>query len=232
MQRNSVVLGFCYGNTITPEWRRSYNNLLINDLLTTKNIIAEHSAHAGPEGIAEARCKVVKMFLEIEPYAEWLFFTDTDAVFPVTILDTLLKSASKEAPIVGALSFRLVEGDMNPTGAASFVLEPMIYAYRGDDIYTINDYVPDTVLRCSAVSIHAMLIHRSVLEDPRWLEDRHPLPWFRTSVRKGKLISDFHFFCNKAGDFGYPVHVNTAAKTAHVKPIHLDEDLFQKMNRK
>jgi hypothetical protein len=52
------------------------------------------------------------------------------------------------------------------------------------------------------------------------------LPWFRESVLHGKVCSEDHFFCLTAGSFGYPIHLDTAAKTGHVKSFVADEDVF------
>lgn len=227
----SVATGFIYGDTITPEWRRSYNNMLMQDLLSTKRIVMEHSLYAAPGEEAEARNKIIKLFLNQDPKAEWLFLMDTNVVFAMDILDKLLINAGPEKPIIGALQFKTVPADINPTGVQSFNVEPMIYVYRGDDIYTVNDYVFDLIMKCSAVPASCMLIHRSVLADPRWLDDRHPLPWFRQTVRKGTFVEDFHRFCGKAEELGYPIHVNTSARTGRVIKATIDEEVFLRMTR-
>jgi len=77
---------------------------------------------------------------------------------------------------------------------------------------------------------HCMLIHRSVLEDPRWHDDGHFHPWFRMSEYGGKEMSEDLFFCWKANELGYPIHANTKAKTGHEKHLVFDEDLYLKVN--
>jgi hypothetical protein len=205
--------------------------MLMQDLLSNKRIVMEHSLYAGPGEESEARNKIINLFLTQEPKAEWLFLMDTNIIFPIDILDKLLINAGPDKPIISALVFKTVPADFNPIGAQAFNIEPMIYVYRGDEVYTVNDYVFDFIMKCSAAPASCMLIHRSVLEDKRWLDDRHPLPWFRQTVRKGKFVEDYHRFCDKAGEFGYPVHVNTAARTGTMVRAAIDEEMFLRATR-
>ena len=78
----------------------------------------------------------------------------------------------------------------------------------------------------NATGAHCLLIHRSVLTDPRWREDGHPLPWFRSAVRLGREVSEDQFFCVRAQALGFPVHVHTGIKTGHVKTFVASEELY------
>jgi hypothetical protein len=94
----------------------------------------------------------------------------------------------------------------------------------------VHKYPTDAIIQCSGVGAHCLLIHRSVLADPAWLQDGHYYPWFRMHEKNGKELSEDLFFCDKAQDLGYPIHVCTAAKTGHIKSITLDEDLYLSMH--
>ena len=89
-----------------------------------------------------------------------------------------------------------------------------------------KDYPRDQVVSVDSTGAACVLIHRSVLEDKRWLTPEHPFPWFRETVFDGKPCSEDHFFFAKARHLGFPIHVDTAAKTGHVKPQVIDEDFF------
>lgn len=229
---DTVAIGFCHApNTITGEWRNSYTQLLQRDAYTHQRIVAEHYNVTGGTGIPRSRCIITEQFLEAEHQADWLFFLDTDASFDSDILDILLQDADPvERPIVGGLAFKAVYGEPNAVGARSFTLEPTIYQGKDGVYYTVNKYPLNALLKVTATGCHCLLIHRSVLEDPRWKEDRHPHPWFRMFVRNGYENSEDFYFCERAQELGYPVYVSTRAKTGHVKSIVLDEDLYLAMN--
>lgn len=82
------------------------------------------------------------------------------------------------------------------------------------------------MMQVNATGAHCLLIHRSVLADSRWADDKHPLPWFRVGVRNSEEVSEDQFFCIKAQSLGYPIWVDTAAKTGHVKTFIADEQLY------
>lgn len=229
---DTVAIGFCHApNTITGEWRNSYTQLLQRDAYTYRRIVAEHYNVTGGTGIPRSRCTIVKEFLEAEHQADWLFFIDTDASFDSDVLDVLLDAADeKDRPIMGGLAFKINYLQPNAVGARGFYLEPTIYRYQDGKYLTMLKYPIDSIVQVSATGCHCLLIHRSVLADPRWLEDNHPHPWFRMFFRDGYENSEDFFFCEKAIELGYPIFVSTKAKTGHVKSIVLDEDLYLAMH--
>jgi hypothetical protein len=233
--KGKVGIGFCYGpQTITGPWRTSYTRLLSYEWHGKDRVNGEYPYETGGPGVPAARNEIVKAFLSHPDRVEWLLFLDTDASFPENLLDILLESADQvTAPIVSGLAFRLVHtGLPNPAGASPFELQPVIYRLReGEGADYLIDYPINTMVRCSAVGAHCLLIHRSVLEDPRWLEDKHPHTWFRVDVSPGgNEVSEDFFFSRRANSFGIPIWVNTSAKTGHVKHIVLDEDFYFLIN--
>ncbi len=230
-----VAVGFAYGqSTITPQWRRCYTLALVRDAATDRRIVGEFAHEASGAHVPTARCDIVRQFLAHPAKPEWLWMVDTDATFPDDILDRLLREADPvKAPIVGALAFgvRYVKDAngreaFNEVGAGALELFPTIYVINEDgSSIIVGNYPKDQLVQCHSTGAHCMVIHRSVLADERW-EDGHPLPWYRIAVRDGQEVSEDQFFCLKAGSLGYPVHVDTRAKTGHVKTFVADESMY------
>jgi GT2 family glycosyltransferase len=226
----TVAVGFCSPGMLHAQWRSCYTSLYMSDSYKNpRRITGEFSTITGGIGIPNARNNIVRDFLNSDQ--EWLWFTDTDSTYAPDIIDILLEAADPvERPIMGGLAFRIDYGKQNSVGAAPFTLEPTIYYYDNGIYYMVHKYPKDAIIRCSGVGAHCLLIHRSVLSDERWLEDGHYHPWFRMWTKDNKELSEDLFFCDKAQELGYPIHVCTAAKTGHVKSIVLDEDLYLAMN--
>jgi hypothetical protein len=163
-----------------------------------------------------------------------LWMVDSDMTFGDGILDRLLKTANpKHMPIVGGLCFGVrpakFDGQerFNECLATPLELFPTIYGLDDDGhMLHYSGYPRDSVVRVASTGAACLLIHRSVLADKRWTADGHPQPWFRETVLHGAVCSEDHFFCLRAGSFGYPIHLDTAAKTGHVKTFVADEDLY------
>lgn len=230
-----VAVGYCYGqSTITPQWQQAYTMVLMRDAGTNRRIVGQFAHEVSGTHIPTARSQIVREFLAHPAKPDWLWMIDTDATFDDDILERLIASADPEKrPIVGALAFgvRLVKNtegrvDYNTVGAAPIELFPTIYVYKDNETVCVANYPRDQVVQCHATGAHCLLIHRTVLSDPRWVQDGHPLPYFRVAVANGEEVSEDQFFCMKAGSLGYPVHVDTAAKTGHVKTFIADESMY------
>lgn len=228
-----VATGFCHPETVIGEWRRAYTMVLMRDAHTSQHIVAEYAHWASGAHIATARCRIVKDFLASE--AEWLWMQDTDATYGELILERLLACADPvKAPIVGGLAFsvRAVADDdgvpvINEVGASPLKLEPTLFRMRGDgQLLRLLDYEKDAMVPVDATGCHCLLVHRSVFEDSRW-DHSHPMPWFQSgTLRHNGEVSEDMFFCLRAREMGYPIFVNTSARTGHVKPFIADEDRY------
>lgn len=220
--------------------------------------VTRHGGHmpmSSGANIVTARNKIVRAFLDDFPSKpEWLWFIDADMTFEPNILELLLESAdAKERPIMGGLCFALMKGEAQeivPTlyGFTSDAMPKMI---------RYNGYPQDQVVQVVGTGAACLLIHRSVLEtmrDSRWDESdaelfaksnpgapfpyqlgslRYPPPWpfFQetvTGANWGDSMSEDLTFCLRAAQCGFPVHVDTRAKTGHVKPMVIDEEAFFK----
>lgn len=232
----TVAVGFIHpANGIAPQFARCYRLLVQNDTAdpSLRRIVGEFD-HESSANISLARCRIVSDFLKMPQKPEYLWMVDSDMTFPIDILDRLLQAADvKERPIVGGLCFGvrpvMVDGEerFNETLGTPLELFPTIYTLNEFGHFDHHfDYPRNAIVRVTSTGAACLLVHRKVLADPRWTEDDHPMPWFRESVMNGGVISEDHFFCLKANAFGYPVHLNTAARTGHVKTFVADEDLF------
>ncbi len=230
-----VAVGFCYAqSTITPQWRASYGMVLMRDAKKARRVVGEFGHEVSGPHLPSAKCDIVRQFIAHPEKPDWLWMVDTDATFAADTLERLMASADPVArPIVGALAFgvRPVKDAngrdiRNGVGATPLELFPTIYIYGDDGAGMIRDYPPDQLVQCHATGGHCILIHRTVLANPHWLDDGHPQPWFRMAHRAGGDVSEDQFFCMKAGSLGYPIFVDTAVKTGHVKTFIADEDLY------
>jgi hypothetical protein len=202
---------------------------MVRDAVGARRIVAEFDYEASAN-ISLPRCKVVSDFLAHPARPDWLWMIDADMTFAADILDRLLASADIiDRPIVGGLCFgvRPVE-PFNETSGSTLELFPTIYTLNDDGRLEHHlDYPRDALVRVSSTGAACLLVHRRVVADSRWFTDGHPMPWFRESVlESGGVISEDHFFCLRAGSFGYPVHLNTAARTGHVKTFIADEAMY------
>lgn len=236
----TVAVGFCHAHDgMTPQFRRCLTFLYQLDARGREDpwIVGEYDHEASGVHVPDARCAIVQKFLDDPLQPEWLAMFDVDATFAPDILDRYLAVADpKTAPIVGALAFGVAPATdengvelYNSVLASEQELFPTVYFFNDDGgVEMMFDYPRDQLVQVHSTGCHAFIVHRSVLADPRWKEDGHPLPWFRVAVLKGRLISEDQFFFAKAGALGYPIHVDTSIKTGHVKTYVADEDLYQR----
>lgn len=207
--------------------------VLMRDAGTTRRVLGELDRES-TANIATARCQIVRDFLTHPARPEWLWMVDSDMTFGDGILDRLVATGHRrDRPIVGGLCFGVrpakIDGQerFNECLATPLELFPTIYGLDDDGhMLHYSGYPRDAVIRVGSTGAACLLINRSVLADKRWTADGHPQPWFRETVLHGEVCSEDHFFCLRAGSFGYPVHLDTAAKTGHVKTFVADEDLY------
>jgi hypothetical protein len=227
-----VDVGFCHrADAVSPQFRRSLTMLLMRDARTKQRVAGEWDQESSAN-ISAGRCNIVRNFLG--GTSDWLWMLDSDMTFGVDILDRLLRTADPQSkPIVGGLCFGVgpekdaAGGDMfNAELGTRYRAFPTLYSVTEGGFFHWKDYPANTVVKCESTGAACVLIHRRVLADPRWQTPAHPFPWFREAVAGGKPMSEDHFFFLKARQLGYPLHVDTGAKTGHVKPLIVDELFF------
>jgi GT2 family glycosyltransferase len=188
---------------------------------------------AGTGRLVDGRNNVVRKFLA-NTDAEWLLWIDDDMGFSYDALDRLLASADPaERPIVGGLCFAQKPGARNDRHARPYRWLPTIYAATGLGYEPVYDYPADSLVRCDATGSAFLLVHRRVYEHLRDHppDGRHPIrhrerTWYDNDLLlvgdDGTFMSEDITFCKRATDAGYPIHVNTAVSTSHVKEHYLD----------
>ena len=176
--------------------------------------------------------EVVAAFLDRTP-GEWLLFLDDDMGFPPDIVGRLLEVADPDTvPVIGGLCFAQKRYEVGPEGAHRFKVVPTIYRFVVTPSETgwgaVDDYPKDETVQVDGTGGACLMIHRSVLEGMRAVIDDH---WFDpVTVKSGKGTTTFSedlSFCHRLAIAGVPVHVNTAAKTSHLKEVYLDEWYFE-----
>jgi hypothetical protein len=208
----SVVLGFCdIGIVYTPFMSSVLNAFTVNEELGTELI--GYTSYRSPY-IPEARCEVVRKFLEATD-ADWLWFCDTDIEFPPDALARLLNAADPDrVPILGAAYWNEFSDGCYLT-----------WLICDDDGFHPIAELPDVAgpVEVSSVGMGCTLIHRSVLEtmerecvaDPCW-------PWFGTDLLQfsGGIthIGDDPTFCARAKLAGFPIHGLPSLVVEHFKP--------------
>lgn len=211
----TVAVAYPHAHEVSARWHKSMHALLVYDAKTNRRLIDGGwlPVSAGAN-VTNARNEIVAAFLETG--IDWLWFIDTDMVFPPDVLERLLKTADKrERPIVGALCFKWRNGrEAVPT------------------IYTINEenrivenlgYPPDAVVPC-LTGAGCILIHKSVLQKVG-VEFPKPYQWFREDAYHGMPISEDLTFCLRAISQGFPVHVDTSIVVGHEKPVIIDHNV-------
>jgi GT2 family glycosyltransferase len=217
-----VVTAVVHGHqTGSPRFWNSYIDLLLMDAHRYGHICGRIDETAGAN-IVTPRNKVLREFVEQKPDAEWVLLLDDDMTFEPDLLDRLLASADKtERPIVGGLCFSLNKGEDQEVC-------PTLYGLGPQGTTRMMDYPPDQLVQVAATGAACLLIHRTALEAVA-AKFPKPWPWFQETITGddwGDSMSEDITFCLRANSVGLPVHVDTAVKVGHVKPVVVDEAMF------
>lgn len=236
-----VAVGYIHPPSgVAAEFMRCMVNLFTRDAYMYPGRIVRPIEYVSSANVSLARNKVVEAFLEYPGGLDYLLFIDADMTFADDLLDVLLSAVDElqregvDDAIVGGLCFGVrpikIDGRpaLNSVQAFPVELFPTLYTQDADAETTMhwNSYPENSVFQVHSTGAACLLIPRKVLADARWLDDGHPLPWFRESVLWGDVCSEDHFFLLKAGSMGYPCFVDSRAKTGHVKTFIADEDGF------
>ena len=183
------------------------------------NVLQEWSS----ANVSAARNTVTDRFLD-GGVGDWLLWVDADMQWEPSALDLLMESAHPtDRPIVGGLCFGMSSGELVPT----------IYQWaRTDDgelvTYRVANYERDALIRCAATGAAFILIHRSVLEAMRAAHFNPAFTFFQEVQMGSRPVGEDITFCIRAGQLGFPVHVDTRAKIGHHKSQLLTEDAYLK----
>lgn len=147
--------------------------------------------------VDRARNKLIEQMLDHPIAPTHLFFLDADIVPSPDTLNKLLKN---NKPIVSGLYRKRTPPH-----------EPMALLRHGRTIYPISIRGP-RLRRVDFVGAGCLLIRREVFEKVR-------PPWFTSEwTESGHLSEDFSF-CQKAGESGYEIWVDTQVRPLHLEPM-------------
>lgn len=239
MNEGQVIPSMVDGGTWSAAFGLSWTHTMLRDqAATTPRIIREGGQYlrvmSGTMGVASARSKIVRQFLDTD--AEWLFMVDTDMGFEDTTIERMIQSSElNQTPVLGALCFAQKSDPRNPETslhATRYRLVPTLYRYvdtgqeRG--FMPITEYAPDRFHVVDATGAACILMHREALEAVG------PEP-FRPMIVKGanpdgtdREFSEDLSFCARLANAGVPIGVDTSIKTTHHKGgIFLDEETYR-----
>lgn len=218
-KQQKVVAAYPHPSTVSARFHKSWDALRQYDFGHLRRIAdgGGHLPNSSGANVTNARNEIAAKFLD-DHDADWLWFIDTDMVFPPDILDRLVESAHPtERPILGALCFSIQDG---------FRACPTLYTIRPDGLAgRIYDYPPNTLMRVFT-GTGCLLIHRTALEKMREKAFDPAYPWFQETRTKDLPIGEDITFCIRAESMGIPVHVDTRIKVGHEKTYVVDEDVY------
>lgn len=213
----TVAVCYPYGHEVSARFSHSKDELLVFDAANRRRIIGRLSNSSGAN-ITNARNEIVERALKL-PNLDWLWWIDTDMVFPPDTLERLIETAHPEKrPIVGGLCFSLQNGNR---------ARPTIYQIRADGRVGVQwDYPPNTLVEVDATGTGCLLVHRSVFEA---MAGKHnaAFPWFMESALGDLPIGEDITFCLRARTLGFPIFVDTRVKVGHEKPFVVDEEMYR-----
>lgn len=226
-----VVLAYIHPGQVSSYFMESMLTTYLTDVAASDrgvrkrrivNVLQEWSS----ANVSDARNKVTARFLDIRTpdgatVGDWLLWVDADMQWEPGAIDLLMESADPvNAPIVGGLCF----------GMSLDRLVPTIYQFMQTDdgprVVRVGDYARDTVVQCAATGAAFILIHRSVLEKMREAKFNDAFPFFQEVQLGSSPVGEDITFCIRAGQLGFPVHVDTRAKIGHHKSTLLTEARF------
>ena len=166
--------------------------------------------------LAKARNRLVDEFLHNPDHeaCSWLWFCDTDMVFPPDLLHRMVARAMQmDLKILGALCVIVTADGPVPT---MFIPDP-------DSItQVLLDWQPEQVVELAATGTGCLLVHRSVLQDMFDKSGGSKNCWFGFDIRTGDSGKEWAMgedvsFCLRAGEAGHKVYVDTTAQVGHHK---------------
>jgi hypothetical protein len=231
-----VTIAYVHGADVSHSWHSSLMALVSQDMVSGGSVLRGGwiGVRCGTDGLAEARNKAVRGFLDVTKDTEdcWLLWLDTDMGFGPDLLARLVDAAdSVERPIVGALCFAWKEVQPDGMGGYRCMPRPVImdWVKDGEDSGFMGrqSYQPNTLTQCGGTGSAAILIHRSVFQKIYDSEKRDT--WYTkipNPTSFGSYIGEDLSFCARAGSVGIPVFVHTGIHTSHHKNTWISEPDF------
>jgi hypothetical protein len=228
-----VVIAYLFGENLSTSWHESMEALRDWDQTHEHFVYGNQygggkiRAYCSTEGLVKGRNNLARKFLD-EMTADWLLWIDTDMGFEPDTIDQLIDVAHPtERPIIGALCFAQKMPFQDTMGGYKTVPIPTIYEWTSDEGFKVDwGYPVNNLVSCTATGSAMILIHRSVFAKIREAYESRNQLWYDRLIdphREGEFIGEDLSFCLRARTCGIPIHINTACKTTHHKPIWLNE---------
>lgn len=220
-KRATVCVAFIHPGETSAYFTTSLLASMLYDQATDRHIVAIVNEWSSAN-VSAARNTLTRIFLEEKTEAEWLLFIDADMGWEHDAVHRLVQSADpKERPIVGGLCFGARAGQLFPT------IYQLIEVDGRPTTVRVDDFEPDSLVKCAATGAAFLLIHRSVIEAMHAKQFNAAFPWFQETELAGQPAGEDITFGLRAGLLGYPVHVNTGVHIGHHKSQLLTVELYQ-----
>lgn len=199
MSKGTVAIAVCHNGMVHTPFMESVVVCMSKKPFIT-NFITASSAY-----IPEGRNGAVEQFLEGEE--EWLWFLDYDVIFNPDAIDKLLEAADPvERPIVGGLYFvNLNDG-----------VAPIFFINDNGAIKPLENFTTGKVYPILSTGMGCTLIHRSVLEKMRELDDTD-WKWFGHDIINNKVLGEDLTFFRRAAEVGVQPYGHTGVHLNHIK---------------
>lgn len=200
---------------VRVEFVQSLLDTLIGDIKDRQVISHVRPKQAGPL-LDMYRNEAVQFYLS-NCSAEWMLFIDSDIVFTLDNLYTLLDSADAATrPVVSGTYMMILPEGMRPS---LFYWEDNTEAPAGKSMTVWHADTPlpeSTLLQVDGCGAGFLLMHRSLLLAMLDVYGREA-PWFANEVINGVQCGEDFTFCARVQQMGFPVNVNTAVQVDHIK---------------
>jgi hypothetical protein len=231
-----VCLAYVHGLEVAYSWHASIMALVTHDVAHHQRVLGGGwlATKYGTGGIVQARNDTVQRFLT-GTTSEWLMWIDTDMGFAPDSIDRLVDAADPVTrPVVGGLAFMMRE--VGPDGLGGMQVQPMPTLFEWTTVNGVNgfqvmhDFPKNSLVEVAATGSAFVLIHRSALERVAAELGRS---WYSPVYNEGAgmWISEDLSFCTRLGALEIPIHVHTGVRTSHLKPLWLDERIYDRLER-
>lgn len=222
-----IVIAYIHPGQVSSYFTESLMVTLLDDFNRRPRRIVNIMQEWSSANVSSARNAVTARFLDTrtptgQTVGDWLLWVDSDMQWEPDAIDKLMEVADPKArPIVGGLCFGMTLDRLVPT-IYQFVRTP-----EGEiTTFRVERYDVDSVVQCAATGAAFLLIHRGVLEKMRAAKFNEAFPFFQEVQSGPRPVGEDIAFCLRAGQLGYPIHVDTRAKIGHHKSALLTEDKF------
>ncbi len=238
-----VAVAYLRFDDVTGNFLDSFADLLAYEFQGPQNIGDAFRLHVQSLGVVDGANGIEQTFLSSD--MEWLLWLDCDMGFAPNVLHQLLSAADPvERPAVSALTFKFQQTHLDGYNGYLAEERPVIMDWVHDDdgkpvLACRRQFPKDALVRCDAVGMACVLIHRSVVQGifdkfgPVWHTPIHFGDGAPTTgeiegssaVPTRNLGPDVSFWA-RASACGFPLYVHTGVGTNHQKSVWLSDNSY------